>query len=533
MFTRDWRWRGLSAVLVLAGFCLGGSARTAAQAPPADLGARVRAHHRAHAHDILRELRDLVALPNLASHPDDLARNAALLQAMLARRGFATDTLRAGDAAPAVYAERLTPGARQTLMFYAHYDGQPVDQTAWHDPPWQPTLRTAPLEQGGDVIPWEALPAVWPAEARLYGRSASDDKGPIVAFLAALDALDAASVPPSVNLKVFLEGEEEAGSPHLAALLRAHASRLAADVWVFADGPVHQSRLPLVAFGVRGTLGLELTLFGPSRVLHSGHYGNWAPNPAAELATLLASMRDSEGRILIDGVAELVRPPDAAERAAVATAPDIDDTLARALAIGRTETVAGRLTDSLLLPALNVRGLRAGNVGPAAANAIPTEAQVSIDFRLVPDLGPDDVTRLVEAHLRRLGYHVVHERPSDDQRRAHPRVVQLTWGSGYPAYRASLSQPIARQIVGIVGQATGKPVVTVPTLGGSLPLYLFADILGATIVTVPIVNHDNNQHAADESLRLQNLWDGIDIYAALVARLGLPAEVAGRSQAGR
>lgn len=493
-----------------------------AQAPVSADAVRtqVRAHHRARAGSILEELRTLVALPNVAANRGDIQRNAEALQAAFARRGFDTRLLTAGEAAPAVFAERRTPGATRTLVFYAHYDGQPVNAAEWTDDPWRATLRTAPLDADGQVIPWDAVPATLPDEARLYGRSASDDKGPIVAFLAAVDALAAAQIPPSVHLKVFLEGEEEAGSPHLEVLLRRHADILGGDVWVFGDGPVHQSRRPLVSFGVRGTVGLELTLYGPSRVLHSGHYGNWAPNPAAELATLLAGLRDDEGRILVAGVAERVRPLDADEQAATAALPEIDRDLAHALALGRTEQVRQRLSDSLLLPAINIRGLRAGAVGQDAANAIPTRAQASIDVRLVPDLTPADVTRLVEAHLSGQGYHVVHDEPSEDVRRAHPRVVRLEWGTGYPGYRAPMTLPVSRAVVRIVEEAAGQPVVSVPTLGGSLPLYLFHDILGAPIITVPIVNHDNNQHAANENLRLKNLWDGIETYAALIARLG-------------
>ncbi len=496
---------------------------TAGQPPPPVTAAvvteKVQAHRRAHAHEILQELRALVELPNVAAHADDIRRNAAHLQGLLERRRFATRLLSAEAGAPAVYAERTTPGATRTVVFYAHYDGQPVVEAQWTDPPWQAVLRTGPLAAGGTPLAWDALPATLPADARLYGRSSSDDKGPIVAFLAAVDALDAAGIAPSVNLKVFLEGEEEAGSPHLEALLRAHRDTLRADLWIFGDGPVHQSRRPLVSFGVRGTIGLELTVFGPLRPLHSGHYGNWAPNPAAELATLLASMRDDEGRILMAGFADRVKA-DAGAESVSATLPDVESALRDELALGRTEQVAGRLADSIALPAMNIRGLDAGSVGDAAANAIPVRARASIDFRLVPDLTPADVRRLVEAHLAGRGYHVVADEPAPELRRTHRRLVHLEWSTGYPGYRMPTTLPLSRAVVRVVAEAAAAPVVVVPTLGGSLPLYLFADVLGAPVITVPIVNHDNQQHAADENLRLQNLWDGIETYAALIARLG-------------
>jgi acetylornithine deacetylase/succinyl-diaminopimelate desuccinylase-like protein len=512
----------LSLVLAVVSFAQAGSTSASAQqvrSSASALAAQVRVWREAHERAILTELRDLVAVPNVARDAADIARNAALLRQMLERRGFATQLLTVPDAPPAVYGSLTVPGATRTVVFYAHYDGQPVTPADWTTPAWSPVLRGGTIESGAAVIPWEHLPARIPGEHRLYGRSASDDKSPIVAWLAGLDALKAAGQSPSVNVKVFLEGEEEAGSPNLERLLRAHRETLRADAWIFGDGPVHQSRTPLVTFGVRGSLDLEITTYGPARAVHSGHYGNWVPNPAVALAHLVASMRDSDGRILIPGFAEAVRPLSATERAALDAAPADDDAIAQALALGRHESVRSRLVDAITIPAVNVRGFRAGEVGDKAANAVPTQAQVSIDFRLVPDLTPDRVKSLVEQHIDAQGFHIVRVAPDEAMRRAHPRVAYLEWGTGYPGYRAPMDMPISRAVVSLVGQASGVTPVVMPNTGGSLPLYLFADILKAPIVAVPIVNHDNAQHAANENLRLQNLWDGIETYAVLLARL--------------
>jgi acetylornithine deacetylase/succinyl-diaminopimelate desuccinylase-like protein len=404
-------------------------------------------------------------------------------------------------------------------VLYAHYDGQPVARARWASEPWTPTLRDAPLDQGGRVVPLPARGEAG-AEWRLYARSASDDKGPIVAMLAALDALRAAGARPSVNLKFFFEGEEEAGSPHLRAVLQRHQALLRADAWIFADGPVHPSRRAVVAFGVRGVTGLELTLYGPARALHSGHYGNWAPNPAAQLAGLLATMRDAEGRILIPGFMDDIRPPTAADRQAIAATPRPDSALRAALQIGRVEGDGAELAERILLPALNVRGLSAGAVGGGAANAIPTEARASIDFRLVPDQRPERIRQLVEAHLARLGYHVVAGVPDAATRQAHRSVVRLEWDMGYPALRTPLDAPVSRALVRVVRDATGTAPYEVPSQGGSLPLHHFGDVLGAPVLILPIVNHDNNQHADNENLRIANLREGIDVFAAVIARLG-------------
>jgi acetylornithine deacetylase/succinyl-diaminopimelate desuccinylase-like protein len=232
-------------------------------------------------------------------------------------------------------------------------------------------------------------------------------------------------------------------------------------------------------------------------------------------------MRDSDGRILVDGFAEAVRPLSSIEQQAVREIPDADADLRNELALGRTETVRERLADSITVPAMNVRGLRSGAVGAQAANAIPVNAQASIDFRLVPDVTPEKVVAFVEAHLRARGYHVIYAPPDAETRRAHPRLVHLDWEAGYPGHRTPMDLPVSRAVVEIVEQVSGGPIVRVPNMGGSLPLYLFDRVLGTPLITVPIVNHDNSQHAANENLRIQNLWDGIEVYAALLARLGL------------
>ena len=271
---------------------------------------------------------------------------------------------------------------------------------------------------------------------------------------------------------------------------------------------------------MRGVTGVEITLYGPARALHSGHYGNWAPNPAVELAQLVASLRDDDGRIRIAGFYDDVRPLDRrrARRAARRCRPS-RTRCATALALGRTEGERRRWPRRSCCPALNVRGLSSGRVGEAAANAIPTEARASIDFRLVPDQTPEGVRAKLEAHLARLGYHVVHDAPDAATRRAHPRLVRLEWGPGYPAARTPLDHPAAQALVRVLEQG-GTPVVRLPTLGGSVPMYVFGEVLGAPVVGLPIVNHDNNQHAANENLRLQNLWDGIEAFAAIFAGLG-------------
>jgi acetylornithine deacetylase/succinyl-diaminopimelate desuccinylase-like protein len=509
-----------AAALGAAALCAAGPA---SRAKPEFSREEVRAWRAAHEGAIVAELAGLMKLPNVAAAGSDMESNAERVRAILEERGVATELLRVEGAPPAVLGELRAPGAGRTVVFYAHYDGQPVDPKQWAGDPWRPVLRDRPLETGGSEIPWErvATPgARFDPEWRLYGRSASDDRAPIVGWMAALDALQAAGLARTVNLKFFLEGEEEAGSPHLEKILDRYADRLRGDLWLLCDGPVHQSRRMQVFFGARGVTDVEMTVYGPTRRLHSGHYGNWAPNPAAALVSILASLRDDEGYPRVPHFSDAVRLLSAEESRALAEVPDVGDAMMRELEIARTEGKGERLAEAIQRPAINIRGIRAGDVGSAATNSIPTEAAASIDFRLVPDQTPEGVRSAVEAHLRSLGYTIVSEPPDGEARRAHPKIARLRWGAGYPGYRTPLDRPVSRAVVAAVEAGSGGPVVRLPSLGGSIPMYLFAEKLGAPVIGIPIANHDNNQHAANENLRLQNLWDGIEIYAALFARLG-------------
>jgi acetylornithine deacetylase/succinyl-diaminopimelate desuccinylase-like protein len=271
-------------------------------------------------------------------------------------------------------------------------------------------------------------------------------------------------------------------------------------------------------FGVRGAIALELTVYGPAKGLHDGHYGNWVPNPIVRLTHLLDSMRDEHGRILIHGFYDDVTPPTEAERKALTMIPDVEPDLRREFQIASTEGNGKRLNELLLLPALNVRGIESGRVGGQASNTIPTEAHASIDFRLVPKQTTNSVKALVERHIESQGYRIVRDTPGSDMRLTYPKLVKVTWGASYPAARTPLDLGLSREVATIMS-AAGHAPVRLPTVGGSLPMYLLQQQGNTPVIGLPIANHDDNQHAENENLRLQNLWDGIEIYAAAFAEL--------------
>jgi acetylornithine deacetylase/succinyl-diaminopimelate desuccinylase-like protein len=504
-----WHAAGLTLILVTT---------TAAAPPP--LREAVGRYTAANEQAIAGQLADMIAIDSVAASPAGLRKQADMLVAALKARGFAAQLLDGKGGPPLVFGELKTPGANRIVTFYAHYDGQPVVPSQWATPPFEPVMRDASLAAGGKVVAdWRKPGAKLAPEWRLYGRSASDDKAAIAAFLAAFDAMKASGHKPSVNIKVAWEGEEEAGSAHLMDILKANQALLQTDLWLIGDGPVHQSRLPLVSFGARGVMGLEMTIYGPTRALHDGHYGNWAPNPAVMAANLVAAMRDDEGRILVPGFGDQVRPVSAAEAAAIAALPPVEPGLKSELSVARTEGSEG-LTASTMRPALNVRGIESGKTGASAANAIPTEAKVSLDFRLVPDQTPLGVRTAIEAFVKSRGWTVIDREPDPGTRAAAPRLVRLDWEMGYPALRADMTTPAAKAVIRAASDAAGKPVGVLPMMGGSVPLYMFDTVFpGVPIIGLPIANHDNSQHAANENLRLQNLWDGVGAYAAMLAGL--------------
>src|SRR5499427_7947866 len=441
-----------------------------------------------HEAEILQQFTNLLSIPNVASDHENIQRNADLLKSMLQKGGVNSRLLSVERANPFVFGEIRTPNAKHTIVFYAHYDGQPVTPSEWEgNAPFTPLIRRVN------------------GEDRIFARSASDDKGAIMAQLAALDALRAAQIPFRSNIRFIWEGEEEAGSPHLEAILNANRDLVHGDVWLVCDGPVDQSGQQTVVFGARGDTHLEITVFGAIRGLHSGHYGNWAPNPAMMLAQLLAGMKDQDGNVLIPHFYDGISPLGSLEKQAIAEAPVNDVALRRELGLGHVDGGGKTLLELLNLPTLNINGMSAANVGARANNVIPSRAVADLDLRLVVgEHWPEQQKRVID-YIRSQGYFVVDSEPARDVLLAHPRVAMVKGDEfSYNAARAPMDLPIAKEVIAAVESARGK-VVKWPTMGGSVPLGAMERVANTHTITVPIANHDNNQHSANENIRLQNL----------------------------
>lgn len=470
------------------------------------------------AHSILENYLEFLSIPNVASDIENIHKNAEWIMNAFEERGAEMELLTLPgqpDVPPVIYGELNTPGAERTLILYVHYDGQPADLKNWTHSPWEPTLYSASMENGGEPIDFPQADERINPEWRIYGRSASDDKAPFAAMLSTLDAFQENDIELTSNLKFFFDGEEENGSPHVRQILERYKEKLDGDLWLFFDGPMHQSGRPQVVFGVRGVTGMEVTVYGPSRPLHSGHYGGWSPVPGQMLAELLASMKKETGEILIDGFNDSTAPITQADKEAFATLPDVDDEIMEDLGLTWTEHEGRSLIESYMYPTLTIRGLSSGNTGELARNVIPTTATATLGIRLAKGNDPEDMKDKVEAHIRKQGYHIVREDPDRETRFQHQKIAKVTRGGGYPAMRTSVENPMTQQVVDAIKKATSDDLILYPTMGGTLPLYHFEQIMQKPIVIVPIANHDNNQHAPDENIRIGNIWYGIDIYSSI------------------
>jgi acetylornithine deacetylase/succinyl-diaminopimelate desuccinylase-like protein len=488
-------------------------ALAAAQSNPAAESARKwrQQHERA----IVNELVTLLSVPDVSSDKPNIQRNAELIARMIEARGLTARLVSVPGGNPVVVAQIRTPGATRTIGLYAHYDGQPLDPKEWASPPFEPTLRDGPVEDGGRVIPLPAAGSAFNPEWRLYARGAGDDKAPIVAMLTALDAIRSAGIRMKSNITLAFEGEEEMNSPNLEKTFAANKDPFAADLWLLCDGPVFQSRQQSLIFGARGVMTFEVTLYGARTELHSGHYGNWAPNPALELARLLSSMKDPKGRVVIPGFYDQVAPLTTAEQRAIADMPKVDAQLMRDFWLGASDEAPAALYELITRPSLNIRGMASSRIGAQASNVIPSSAVATLDIRLVKGMDVKRTQQVIRDFIQKQGFHATDREPTADERRMHAKVARLVFGTGSEARRTSMDLPIAQEVIRTVESARG-PVVKVPTSGATVPLEAFERPFGATTIMVPMANHDDNQHTFNENLRIQNLWDGIELMAALL-----------------
>ncbi len=465
------------------------------------------------------DFKAFLAIPCDAHYLQDILENVSWAEKAFAQRRFATRRLDTGTPIPLLLGERQSkvPGAA-TVLVYLQLDGQPVDPEYWYqESPWLAVLKEQREGEGWMEIPWESLVGPLNPDWRFFARASADAKGPVMMFLSALDAIDFLGVEPNYHLKVIMDFEEELGSPNLPGAVSQHRETLMADALVIFDGPMHISNRPTLAFGARGMIDLTLTVHGPLLPPHSGHYGNYCPNPALRLSQLLSSMKDNEGRVIIDGFYDGIDLTQET-RQMLALVPDDEQALRVKLGIGSVDQVGANLQEALQYPSLNIRGLRSAWVGDERRTIIPSSAVAELDIRLVLESDPDRLIQVVKDHIEEQGYLILDRRPTMHERLLHAKICELQARTAYLAYRTEMDSPVGSWLADAVRSTFGQDPVMIRTMGGSIPISPFVTELGVPAVSVPTVNADNNQHSPNENLRLGNYIDGIKTMIAVLVQ---------------
>lgn len=511
--SRWYRWPRLRPSLLSLWGILLLAAPLSAQVPDQEILDALTAQYVPASYELLY---DLLHIPNDALYPSHVEPNVVWMEEAFQQRGFETTRL-ATPTQPLLLAERAVTNPTRTVLIYLQIDGQPVDTSAWfQDSPYDPVLKEQVADQW-ITLPWERLSTTVDPDWRVFARSASDAKGPVAMFLTALDAFDGEGFDQTYTLKVIMDFEEELGSPSLPDAVERYREALAADMLLIYDGPRHVSNEPTLTFGARGIATITLTIFGPRVPQHSGHYGNYAPNPALRLAQLLASMKDDAGRVTIPGYYDGVALDDAT-RAILAQVPDDETAIRNKLGIADIDQVAETYQASIQYPSLNIRGLGSGWIGAETRTIIPSTATAEIDVRLVPESDPERLIGLIRQHIAKQGYHFVDGTPTDAERQQHSRLVAFTSAISYGAFRTPYDADVGIWLNAAMQRAFGHAPIRIRMAGGSIPIEPFISTLGIPAVLVPTVNPDNNQHSPNENLRLGNYHEGVKTYLSILTQ---------------
>jgi acetylornithine deacetylase/succinyl-diaminopimelate desuccinylase-like protein len=506
--------RALNVTLVLATLVSAPLAPAAGQSQNLQ---PVKEYVKAHQEELIREYIAYVSVPDLHGDLPNLARNAEALRKMLAKRDLHPEVWTVEKGAPVVYGERMAPGAARTILFYIHYDGQPVDPKGWaQTDPFVPMIRTDTIEHGGKEVKDLSAVHEFPPAWRVYARGAGDDKVPIECLLGAIDALG-----PRIrdNIKIFMHGEEEGEGPNLAAAIQQHPDKLKADLLVILDGPQHPTGRPTMYYGARGGARLQVTVYTAKNSMHSGNYGNWVPDANVRLAQLISSLVDPTGKVVIDGFYDDVLPFSKPALAMIQAVPDNSKQMQKDYGVGSTDGAASSLQEGLNLPALSIHTMQGGEAG----GVIAAHATAEIAMRLVKENDPAVMVNRVLAHIRKQGYYIVTSDPDVNTLASHPRVVKVTSsslanGTRSGAWRTEPEESQARFVRTALASTWPGQLVELRTLGGGVPASDFIDAFHIQTIGIALANYDDNQHSDNENLRIGNLYDGIATLAGLVSQ---------------
>ncbi len=461
-------------------------------------------------------LSSFLKMPNDGHFPEHIQSHADWCTKTFQELGFTTHLLET-DGAPQVFAEKIYKAGGTSLLFYLQIDGQPADTAAWdQENPFLPVLKEK-TNNGWKKIAWDQFDKNYDPDWRIFARSASDSKGPAMAFITALRILKEKAIQPDFNIKVICDFQEEMGSPSLPGAVEKYRDLMDAKMLLIMDGTRHLSNLPTLCFGARGISTATLTVFGARRDLHSGQYGNFSPNPVFHLSRLLGGMKDEEGRVLIPGWYDGIQLTEK-QKATINDVPEDQEEILRSLGIARADNVGDTYQEALQYPSLNVRGLRAAWVGDEVRTIVPSRAIAEIDMRLVLESPGERQVQLLKNYIESQGFHLVEGAPTEEERAKYSKLISMTYRIGSRPFRTELDSDIGEWLGSAMERMYGKNYVRMATTGGSQPIAPFISTLGVPAVSVRIPNPDNSIHAPNENLRLGNFLEGIEMCLAVLTQ---------------
>lgn len=432
--------------------------------------------------DFLDQLFTLLRQRSISTQDDGIEECAELLKGMMEELGIETKIIpTAGH--PVVYGELIKDPEAFTLLIYGHYDVQPPEPyEAWDSPPFEPEIRNG----------------------KIYARGVGDNKGQLMAQLFGVKSYQETAGELPINIKFVFEGEEEKGSTNLAAFVKEHKDLLKADLVYTSDGPSHNSSSPLVLLGVRGMLSIQFDAKGADRDNHSGNTGNIVPNPAWKLIELMQTMRDADGHVKIEGFYDSIRPFTAYEEQLLTKLPYDQKTLGEKIGYPAL-TLDGpsyyqKMTGE---PTFNIFGMESGYTGEGTKTIIPSTARLKMDIRLVVDQDPQDIFEKIKNHVQ-----------------TYAPDIEVTYLGSMQPSRTKAELPIIQKVISAVEAAYETNPLIQPSMGGSLPDYVWTKILGLPSVIVPYANFDQHNHSPNENLEVDYFLNGIHCTAHVIHTLG-------------
>jgi acetylornithine deacetylase/succinyl-diaminopimelate desuccinylase-like protein len=468
----------------------------------------------------LDEFIEFLSYPNDANYESDIYKLMDWTEDKFKSLDFKINRLDT-ETIPLMLASKHISDDYKTVLIYMHLDGQPVDLSKWNQE--NPFIPVYKLNEDGKFVDYDSnklanidYKTLEERDIRIFARASSDAKGPVMMLIQAMKFMNSKNIDNKFNLKLIMDFEEEKGSPSLPDAVKKHSTILKSDALLIFDGPQHESDLPTLNFGNRGISSITLKTYGPVVPQHSGHFGNYAPNPVFRMSNILSSMKDENGIVKIKGYYDGITISDKVKKY-LDNVPDNEESMLNKMQFKKPESVGNSYQEAIQFPSLNVRGIRAGWVEDEVRTIVPSECIAEIDVRLVIESDGYRLHDLIKKHIEDLGYVVLDHEPSKEERMKYDKIVKFNSTVSYPAFRTDIDSDLGNWLSETLTRTFGVEPVLRRTSGGSVPISPFVNVLNIPAVGVPTVNKDNNQHSPNENIKLINYIKGIESFVGILS----------------